>query len=315
LTAPPKSKNKSSPQSAKTRSSEKTKLDGTHHCRLIRNTFAAFPLHSWPSIEEVERELKIHAIKLAPTKIHRPVAESGGSSKNAVADSNRYPTAARTCCVTSWRGSRRSHGPDFRRSRLQRNHRSGLTHFVGQRKNRNYSYGSYAPFSLAIRASGAELVRVPQRGFSFDLPAIADAVLATAKTRLVYLANPTIHRHRVRHVRVAGILCTFRDVLVVLDEAYIHYADRADMPDSVQLFASTGIAGHANFFQSVRLGRFAHRLRHRRYAVLEAMNRLRTPFNLTGVSQAAALAALDDAGHVNRSIQETPPSAPSLPRA
>jgi len=38
--------------------------------------------------------------------------------------------------------------------------------------------------------------------------------------------------------------------------------------------------------------------------VLEAMNRLRTPFNLTGVSQAAALAALDDAGHVNRSIQE-----------
>ena len=38
--------------------------------------------------------------------------------------------------------------------------------------------------------------------------------------------------------------------------------------------------------------------------VLEAMNRLRTPFNLTGVSQAAAIAALDDAEHVNRSIQE-----------
>src|SRR5258708_8243819 len=34
------------------------------------------------------------------------------------------------------------------------------------------------------------------------------------------------------------------------------------------------------------------------------MNKLRTPFNLTGVSQAAALAALDDAEHVSRSITE-----------
>jgi len=34
------------------------------------------------------------------------------------------------------------------------------------------------------------------------------------------------------------------------------------------------------------------------------MNKLRTPFNLAGVSQAAAMAALDDAEHVNRSIKE-----------
>jgi histidinol-phosphate aminotransferase len=38
--------------------------------------------------------------------------------------------------------------------------------------------------------------------------------------------------------------------------------------------------------------------------VLEAMNKLRTPFNLTGVSQAAAMAALDDVEHVHRSIRE-----------
>jgi histidinol-phosphate aminotransferase len=93
--------------------------------------------------------------------------------------------------------------------------------------------------------------------------------------------------------------------MVVLDEAYIHYADRADMPDSVQLFREHRNLLVMRTFSKVyglaglRIG----------YAigdtpVLEAMNRLRTPFNLTGVSQAAALAALDDAGHVNRSIQE-----------
>src|SRR5256885_440834 len=38
--------------------------------------------------------------------------------------------------------------------------------------------------------------------------------------------------------------------------------------------------------------------------VIAAMNKLRTPFNTSGVTQAAALAALDDAEHVHRSIQE-----------
>jgi len=62
--------------------------------------------------------------------------------------------------------------------------------WLGKGKTGITSYGSYAPFSLAIRASGAELVRVAQRDFSFDLLAIADAALTHRETRLVYLANP-----------------------------------------------------------------------------------------------------------------------------
>jgi len=41
---------------------------------------------------------------------------------------------------------------------------------------------------VAIRASGAELVLVPQRHFAFDLKAMASAI--TPKTGLIYLANP-----------------------------------------------------------------------------------------------------------------------------
>src|SRR5260370_18105323 len=50
------------------------------------------------------------------------------------------------------------------------------------------SEGTYAPFSVAIRASGAELVLVPQRDFAFDLQAMAKAI--TAKTAVIYLPNP-----------------------------------------------------------------------------------------------------------------------------
>ena len=95
------------------------------------------------------------------------------------------------------------------------------------------------------------------------------------------------------------------DVLVVLDEAYIHYADRSDMPDSVHLFREhrnllimrtfSKVYGLAGLRVGYGIGDTP---------VLDAMNKLRTPFNLTGVSQAAAKAALDDSEHVNRSIRE-----------
>jgi len=259
-------------------------------------------------IEEVERELKIHAIKLASNE--NPIGPSPKAVeavKNAVAESNRYPDGgthllrhklARLHGVSMDQilmGLGSSEIIDLAARILLRPGKTGVT-----------SHGSYAPFSLAIRASGAELVRVPQQDFAFNLRAIADAVLAHSETRTVYLANP--NNPTGTAFGMAELQEFLRrvpaDVLVVLDEAYIHYADR-DMPDSVQLFREhknllilrtfSKVYGLAGLRVGYGIGDTP---------VLEAMNRLRTPFNLTGVSQAAAMAALDDSEHVNRSIRE-----------
>ncbi len=260
-------------------------------------------------IEEVERELKIHAIKLASNENPLgPSPKAVEAVRSAVADSNRYPDG----------------GTHLLRAKLARQHGVALDQILmglgsseiidlaarillSGGKTGVTSHGSYAPFSLAIRASGAELVRVPQQDFAFDLRAIADAVAAHAETRIVYLANPNNPTGTAFGV---GELQEFlrrvpADVLVVLDEAYFHYADRPDMPDSVQLFREhknllimrtfSKVYGLAGLRVGYGIGDTP---------VLEAMNRLRTPFNLAGVSQAAALAALDDAEHVNRSIKE-----------
>lgn len=260
-------------------------------------------------IEEVERELKIHAIKLASNE--NPIGPSPKAVeavKNAVAESNRYPDG----------------GTHLLRHKLARLHRVGMDQILmglgsseiidlaarillRPGKAGVTSHGSYAPFSLAIRASGAELVRVPQQDFAFDLRAIADAVLAHSETRIVYLANP--NNPTGTAFGMAELQEFLRrmpaDVLVVLDEAYIHYADRAEMPDSVQLFREhenllimrtfSKVYGLAGLRVGYGIGDTP---------VLDAMNKLRTPFNLTGVSQAGAMAALDDAEHVNRSIRE-----------
>jgi len=260
-------------------------------------------------IEDVERELKIHAIKLASNENPLgPSPKAVEAVKNAVAESNRY----------------RDGGTHLLRAKLARLHGVALDQILmglgsseiidltarillSRGKTGVTSHGSYAPFSLAIRASGAELVRVPQQEFAFDLQAIADAVAANRETRVVYLANPN---NPTGTAFGAAELQEFlrrvpTDVLVVLDEAYIHYADRADLPDSVQLFREhknllimrtfSKVYGLAGLRVGYGIGDTP---------VLDAMNKLRTPFNLTGVSQAAAMAALDDAEHVSRSIQE-----------
>jgi histidinol-phosphate aminotransferase len=260
-------------------------------------------------IEEVERELKIHAIKLASNENPLgPSPKAVEAVKNSVAESNRYPDG----------------GTHLLRHKLAKLHGVAIDQILmglgsseiidlaarillGHGKTGVTSYGSYAPFSLAIRASGAELVRVPQQDFAFDLRAIADAVLAHPDTRIVYLANPNNPTGTAFGMAELQefLLRVPADVYVVLDEAYIHYADRADMPDSVQLFREhknllimrtfSKVYGLAGLRVGYGIGDTP---------VLEPMNKLRTPFNLASVSQAAAMAALDDADHVQRSIRE-----------
>src|SRR5580658_8779700 len=165
------------------------------------------------------------------------------------------------------------------------------------------SYGSYAPFSVAIRASGAELVLVPQKQFSFDLEAIARAI--TPKTRVIYLANPN------NPTGTAFSLAELEDflgrvpesVLVVLDEAYVHYAPSLNRRKSEEIFRRrknllilrtfSKVYGLAGMRIGFAIGR---------PELHSAMNRLKTPFNTSGIAQAAALAAIDDREHVERCI-------------
>jgi histidinol-phosphate aminotransferase len=166
------------------------------------------------------------------------------------------------------------------------------------------SEGSYAPFSVAIRASGAELVLVPQSDFAFDLKAIAKAI--TPKTGVIYLANPNNPTGTAFTAReLEEFLSRVPDgVLVVLDEAYIHYAVSVERHESVEAYRRRKNLLILRTFSKVyglaglRIG----------YAVgipelVSAMNKLRTPFNTSGVAQAAALAALDDKEHARRCIE------------
>jgi histidinol-phosphate aminotransferase len=257
-------------------------------------------------IEEVERELKIHAIKLASNE--NPLGPSPMAMealRRVAGESHRYPDGgthllrrklAELCGVTPEEifvalGS--SELIDLASRLLLRPGVQGLT-----------SEGSYVPFSIAIRASGAELVTVPQLEFAFDLEAMAKAI--TAKTGVIYLANPNNPTGTAFTAEKLGkFLEAVPDgVLVVLDEAYIHYAVSVERHGTEEAYRKRKNLLILRTFSKVyglaglRIG----------YAIgqpelLAAMTKLKTPFNTSGVAQAAALAALDDHAHVKRCIE------------
>ncbi len=257
-------------------------------------------------IEEVERELKIHAVKLASNENPLgPSPKAMAAARAVLGDANRYPDGG-THALRQTLAERRGVTPeeifvglgsseiiDLAARVLLRAGLQGLT-----------SEGTYAPFSVAIRASGAELVLVPQREFAFDLEAMAKAI--TPKTGVIYLANPNNPTGSAFGREEFGeFVASVPDgVLVALDEAYIHYAVSMGLGDSAEAYRKRKNLLILRTFSKV-YGLAGLRIGYAigRPELLAAMNKLKTPFNTSGVAQAAALAALDDTEHVTRCIE------------
>src|SRR2546429_1190345 len=257
-------------------------------------------------IEEVERELKIHAVKLASNE--NPLGPSPmamAAARAVLGEANRYPDGG-THALRQTLAERHGVSPDELFIGLGSSELIDLAARVLLRTGLQglTSEGTYAPFSVAIRASGAELVRAPQREFAFDLKAMAKAI--TPKTGVIYLANPNNPTGSAfGREEFDEFLALVPDgMLVVLDEAYIHYAVSMGLRDSVEAYRRkknllilrtfSKVYGLAGLRIGYALGRAE---------LLAAMNKLRTPFNTSGAGQAASLAALDDTEHVTQCIE------------
>lgn len=166
-----------------------------------------------------------------------------------------------------------------------------------------YSQHAFAVYPLVVQAVGARGIEVPARDFGNDPTAMLEAIEDT--TRLVFLANPN---NPTGTMLAPDALLGFieqvpRSVLIVLDEAYYEYLAPEVAPDSVswlQRFPNLLIArtfSKAYGLAGLRVG-FA--LAHPDVAAM--LNRVRQPFNVSSVAQAAAVAALGDAAHLRSSI-------------
>jgi histidinol-phosphate aminotransferase len=165
-----------------------------------------------------------------------------------------------------------------------------------------YSRHAFAVYPLAVQARGAVGIEVRARDYGHDLAAMRDAI--TPATRIVFVANPnnptgTWIAPDVLEAFIASVPDT---VLIVLDEAYNEYLEPAQQAPCV-----AWIADYPNLIVSRTFSK-AYGLAGLRvgYGIMAAtvahmLNRVRQPFNVNALAQAAALAALADAAYVEES--------------
>ncbi len=164
---------------------------------------------------------------------------------------------------------------------------------------------AFVVYSLAVSSRGLKKVVVPAgKNFGHDLEAIARAV--DRHTRIIFLANPNnptgTYFTKKDLKRLLGSIP--RRVLVIVDEAYFEFVDKKDYPDSVALVkAGAPIVAVRTFSKIYGLAGLRIGYGVASPEIVEYVNRVRQPFNINSLAQVAALAALDDERHVNRTLE------------
>lgn len=168
--------------------------------------------------------------------------------------------------------------------------------------NAVFSEYAFAVYPIATQAVGAIGKVVPARDFGHDLPAMLAAI--DANTRVVFIANPNNPTGTwFGPAALESFLAQVpENVLVVLDEAYIEYAEGDELPDGLDYLARypnllvSRTFSKAYGLASLRVGYGLSSAQ-----VADVLNRVRQPFNVNSLALAAACAALDDADYLAES--------------
>ncbi|MGB3688785.1 MAG: histidinol-phosphate transaminase [Jannaschia helgolandensis] len=175
--------------------------------------------------------------------------------------------------------------------------------YVGPGDEVLHTEHGFLMYAISARAAGATPVKVPERDRTVDVDALLAGV--TEATRLVFIANPA---------NPTGTLLNGQDVvrladglpdgcLLVLDGAYAEFADDFD--------GGLGLAQHREnvfatrtFSKLYGLGGLRVGWGYGSRAVVDVLNRIRGPFNLSNVALAAAEAAVRDRDFAARCVAD-----------
>ena len=162
-----------------------------------------------------------------------------------------------------------------------------------------YTTHGFLIYPIATLGSGAKPVAAAEKNYTADVDAILAAL--SERTRIVFLANPNnptgtyiafdeikrLHRGLPGHV------------LLVLDAAYAEYVRRNDYESGIELVATSDNVVMCRTFSKIH-GLAALRLgwMYGPAHVVDAINRIRGPFNANSAAMAAGIAAIADSAHI-----------------
>src|SRR5436190_21784870 len=159
----------------------------------------------------------------------------------------------------------------------------------------------FAVYPIVTRLFGAELISVPSHNYEHDLAAMVRAI--TPDTRVIFVANPN---------NPTGTLASRPDVtelinnvpphvLLVMDEAYIEFlGEPIDLLPFIRRNIKPNLILMRTFSKIYGLAGLRIGYGIAAPEIISVLERVRQPFNINSMAQVAALAALDDKEHVER---------------
>ena len=166
------------------------------------------------------------------------------------------------------------------------------------------AFPTFLVYEKIVAGAGGKMVSVPLKHFKLDLQAIADAV--TSETKIIFLNNPNNPTgSALSEQEMAGFLSVVpQDVVVVLDEAYIDFVSDPSVARGLDLLSHHALfVVLRTFYKLYGLAGLRIGYGFGSEKVIDYMNRVRQPFNVNTLAQAAATAALDDTEFVSRTLK------------
>jgi histidinol-phosphate aminotransferase len=164
-----------------------------------------------------------------------------------------------------------------------------------------YSRHGFLMYPLAALSAGAHPVAAPEKDLRADVDALLEHV--TSRTRLLFLANPN---NPTGSYLTGAELRRLReelppDLVLVIDAAYAEYAEAPDYDSGLELAGNTPNTVALRTFSKL-YGLAALRLGWLTAGpeIVDVMNRVRGPFNVSLAAQAAGVAALADEAHAEK---------------
>jgi histidinol-phosphate aminotransferase len=168
--------------------------------------------------------------------------------------------------------------------------------------NAVFSEHAFAIYPIVTQAVGAGARVAKAKEWGHDLPAMLAAI--DSNTRVVFIANPNNPTGTwFGPDALADFLADVpKDVLVVLDEAYIEYAEGAELPDGLKFLAAyPNLLVSRTFSKAFGLASLRVGYALSSPVVADVLNRVRQPFNVNSLALVAACAALEDTEYVAQS--------------
>ncbi|MEM9442459.1 MAG: histidinol-phosphate transaminase [Pseudomonadota bacterium] len=179
-----------------------------------------------------------------------------------------------------------------------------------------YSAHGFLMYRLSALGTGAQPIAAPERNLRTDVDALLDAV--SSRTRLVYIANP--NNPTGSYITADELSRLHRglpdDIILAIDAAYAEYVHTPDYTNGLELIdQADNVVMLRTFSKLFALGGLRLGWLYGPPTIIDVLNRVRGPFNVNSLAQAAGIAALEDLEHQERSVAHNDHWLPRMTQA